>query len=65
MGHYLSGEDAEKYASLITRGYLEIGRRDVVEKALNSAFQFTMLPWTPIWTQVSMFKSISAELNRR
>jgi len=65
MGHYLSGEDAEKYASLITRGYLEIGRRDVVEKALNSAFQIAMLPWTPIWTQVSMFKSISAELNKR
>lgn len=64
MGHYLSGEDAEKYASLITRGYLEIGRRDVVEKALNSAFQIAMLPWTPIWTQVSMFKSISAELNK-
>ncbi len=64
MGHYLSGEDAARYAALITQGYLEAGRREVVEKVLNSAFHIVMLPWSPIWTQVSMFRAVSNKLKQ-
>lgn len=64
MGHYLDPEDAERYASLIAKGYLSKGRPEVVEGALDSKFQLTMLPWTPIWTQVWMFRSVERELRR-
>jgi tRNA A-37 threonylcarbamoyl transferase component Bud32 len=64
MGHYLDPEDAERYASLIAKGYLSKGRPEVVEGALDSKYQLTMLPWTPIWTQVWMFRSVERELRR-
>ncbi len=64
MGHHLDLEDAEIYASLVARGYLSKGRPEVVEGALDSKFQLTMLPWTPIWTQVWMFRSVERELRR-
>ncbi|MEM2198148.1 MAG: lipopolysaccharide kinase InaA family protein [Nitrososphaerota archaeon] len=64
MGRYLDPEEAERYASLITRGYLSRGRPEVVEGALDSKFQLAMLPWTPIWTQVWMLKSVERELRK-
>ncbi|GBC71968.1 hypothetical protein HRbin02_01757 [Candidatus Calditenuaceae archaeon HR02] len=64
MGHYLDPEDAERYASLIARGYLSKGRPEVVEEALDSKYQLAMLPWTPIWTQVWMVRSVERELRR-
>ncbi|MCS7145749.1 MAG: lipopolysaccharide kinase InaA family protein [Nitrososphaerota archaeon] len=64
MGHYLDLYEAERYASLIARGYLSKGRPEVVESALDGKFQLAMLPWTPIWTQVWMLRSVERELRR-
>lgn len=64
LGHYLDLYEAERYASLIARGYLSKGKPEVVERALDGKFQLAMLPWTPIWIQVYMLKAVERELRR-
>ncbi|MEM0444999.1 MAG: lipopolysaccharide kinase InaA family protein [Nitrososphaerota archaeon] len=64
MGHYLEPDKAERYASLVTIGYLSEGSIEVVEGILDGRFQLTMLPWTPIWTQAWMIRAVERELRR-
>lgn len=57
MGHYVDGRDAEEYAESLITGYLSIGRVEEVEEALDPRYQFVMMPWTPIWTQIRMIET--------
>jgi len=64
MGHYIDGKELEDYASSFISGYLSAGDQKTVEKALDPRYQFVMLPWTPIWSQLRAVEAIRRMLRK-
>lgn len=58
MGHYIDGEELENYTSSFISGYLKFGDQRTVEKALDPRYQFVMMPWTPIWSQLRAVETV-------
>lgn len=51
-GHYLTAEEAERFAFMVVEGYLEGGGdASTVEAALNQRYSRLLALWTPMWIQ--------------
>ncbi len=64
MGHYIDGEELERYVESFISGYLLEGDQKTVEKTLDPRYQFVMLPWTPIWNQLRVVGTIKKILKK-